>query len=140
MKILRDAQLLNNKGINIHSDVFPDTGPQPNSKSNPWRQNYCFLGKFQNLSEGSIMQFLLGIEKFKEWVRLKVMIETGKVDLNRACAFTVMEVMQKELEDERSGGRPRRGCRPPVKRKYQALNLALIPCKNLCINTTINNT
>ncbi|CAL5402058.1 unnamed protein product [Camellia sinensis] len=119
MKILRDAQLLNNKGINIHSDVFPDTGPQPNSKSNPWRQNYCFLGRFQNLSEGSIMQFLLGIEKFKEWVRLKVMIETGKVDLNRACAFTVMEVMQKELEDERSGGRPRRGCRPPVKRKYQ---------------------
>ncbi|CAL5383977.1 unnamed protein product [Camellia sinensis] len=119
MKILRDAQLLNNKGINIHSDVFPDTGPQPNSKSNPWRQNYCFLGRFQNLSEGSIMQFLLGIEKFKEWVRLKVMIETGKVDLNKACAFTVMEVMQKELEDERSGGRPRRGCRPPVKRKYQ---------------------
>ncbi|CAL5358849.1 unnamed protein product [Camellia sinensis] len=33
----------------------------------------------------------------------------------------------------RSGGRLRQGCRPPEGEEHQELNLALIPCKNLCI-------
>jgi hypothetical protein len=47
MKILSNTQLLNNKCLDIHSDVLPDTRPWAHSKGNPWRQNNCFL-KQQN--------------------------------------------------------------------------------------------
>jgi hypothetical protein len=43
MKILSNTQLLNNKCLDIQSNVLPDTRPRAQSKSNPWRHNNCFL-------------------------------------------------------------------------------------------------
>lgn len=43
MQVLGHTQLLNNKSMDIHSYVFPNTRPWTNSHGNPWRQNNGFL-------------------------------------------------------------------------------------------------
>lgn len=51
MEILGHAQLLNNKRVNIHSQVFPYTRPRTNSQSNPWWKNNSFLQSQMFLSK-----------------------------------------------------------------------------------------
>lgn len=43
VQVLRNLQLLNNKSMDVDSNVLPHSRPRPKSKSHPWRQNYGFL-------------------------------------------------------------------------------------------------
>lgn len=37
VQVLSRAQLLNNEGVDIHTNVLPNARPRTDSKCNPWR-------------------------------------------------------------------------------------------------------
>lgn len=43
LQVLRDAQLFNTKLAYIDPHILPDTGPWPDGKGNPWRDDNGLL-------------------------------------------------------------------------------------------------
>lgn len=57
MQILGYTQLLNNEGMDIHSNVLPNTRPWPDGKCYPWRQNNCFLNCRNHVKIDKLREF-----------------------------------------------------------------------------------